>query len=72
MTVLRPTALRNRPAPLHSDSRENHDHHGSHLPGPRRAFPAGRWDDARALLLEMAVSDEYSDFLTLPAYERMP
>jgi malate synthase len=25
-----------------------------------------------ALFLEMAVSDEYSDFLTLPAYERMP
>ena len=24
--------------------------------------------DARALFLEMAVSDEYSDFLTLPAY----
>ena len=36
------------------------------------AFPSGRWDDARALFLEMAVSDEYSDFLTLPAYERMP
>jgi malate synthase len=33
---------------------------------------SGRWDDARALFLEMAVSDEYSDFLTLPAYERMP
>jgi malate synthase len=36
------------------------------------AFPSGRWDDARALFLEMAVADEYSDFLTLPAYERMP
>jgi malate synthase len=36
------------------------------------SFASGRWDDARALFLEMAVSDEYSDFLTLPAYERMP
>ena len=32
----------------------------------------GRWDDARALYAEMALSDEYADFLTLPAYERMP
>ena len=31
-----------------------------------------RWDDARALYAEMALSDEYADFLTLPAYERMP
>jgi malate synthase len=36
------------------------------------AFASGRWDDARSLFLEMAVADEYSDFLTLPAYERMP
>src|SRR3954451_13915599 len=35
------------------------------------AFSA-RWDDARALFTEMALADEYSDFLTLPAYERMP
>src|ERR671926_783017 len=35
-------------------------------------FASGRWDEARALFTEMAVSDEYSDFLTLPAYERMP
>ncbi|HZH20090.1 MAG TPA: malate synthase A, partial [Geodermatophilus sp.] len=34
------------------------------------AFASGRWDDARSLFLEMAVADEYSDFLTLPAYER--
>jgi malate synthase len=32
----------------------------------------GRWDDARALYTEMALADEYADFLTLPAYERMP
>ncbi|MCB0895645.1 MAG: malate synthase A [Nocardioides sp.] len=31
-----------------------------------------RWDDARALYAEMALSEEYADFLTLPAYERMP
>jgi malate synthase len=35
-------------------------------------FSAGRWDDARALFTEMALADEYPDFLTLPAYERMP
>jgi malate synthase len=36
------------------------------------AFAKGRWDDARALFTEMALADEYPDFLTLPAYERMP
>ncbi len=36
------------------------------------AFAGGRWDDARALFLEMALADEFPDFLTLPAYERMP
>jgi malate synthase len=36
------------------------------------AYGGGRWDDARALFTEMAVADEYADFLTLPAYERMP
>jgi malate synthase len=36
------------------------------------AFAKGRWDDATALYREMALSDEFSDFLTLPAYERMP
>src|SRR3954471_16746669 len=33
---------------------------------------SARWDDARALFTEMALADEYPDFLTLPAYERMP
>jgi malate synthase len=28
--------------------------------------------DARALFTEMALSDHYEDFLTIPAYERMP
>jgi malate synthase len=36
------------------------------------AFAKGRWDDARATFAEMALADEYADFLTLPAYERMP
>jgi malate synthase len=36
------------------------------------AFGSGRWDDARALFTEMALADEYKDFLTVPAYERMP
>ena len=36
------------------------------------AFAGGRWDDARALFTEMALADEYADFLTLPAYQRMP
>ena len=36
------------------------------------AFAAGRWDDARALFTEMALADELADFLTIPAYERMP
>jgi len=36
------------------------------------AFASGRWDDARATFTEMALADKYPDFLTLPAYERMP
>ena len=36
------------------------------------AYSDGRWDDARATFTEMALADEYADFLTLPAYERMP
>ena len=30
------------------------------------------WESARSLFTEMALSEEYVDFLTLPAYERMP
>ena len=29
-----------------------------------------RYQSARALFLEVALADEYVDFLTLPAYER--
>jgi malate synthase len=32
----------------------------------------GGYDEARALFVEVAVADDFVDFLTLPAYERMP
>jgi len=32
----------------------------------------GRESDARALFTEMALAEHYEDFLTIPAYERMP
>jgi malate synthase len=32
----------------------------------------GDYTDARALFMEVAVADDFTDFLTLPAYERMP
>jgi malate synthase len=38
----------------------------------RTEGPDRRWDDAKALFAEMALSDDFSEFLTLPAYERMP
>jgi malate synthase len=36
------------------------------------AFASGRWDDARALFTDLALADRLADFLTIPAYERMP
>src|SRR5215217_4206979 len=30
------------------------------------AYASGRWDDARALFTEMALAEEYNDFLTVP------
>jgi len=36
------------------------------------AAPDRRWDDARALFTQMALSETYEDFLTVPAYEQMP
>ncbi|HLL65020.1 MAG TPA: malate synthase A [Micromonosporaceae bacterium] len=33
------------------------------------AFRAGRFDDARSLFEQVALADEFVDFLTLPAYE---
>jgi len=36
------------------------------------AFGEARYDEAQALYREMALSDDFAEFLTLPAYERMP
>ncbi len=36
------------------------------------AFDATRYDQAVALFKEVALADDYAEFLTLPAYERMP
>ena len=36
------------------------------------AYATGRYDDARALFTDMALADDFADFLTLPAYARMP
>jgi len=35
------------------------------------AFEAGKYDEARDLFWEMTVSDDFQEFLTLPAYERL-
>ena len=42
------------------------------LTGEELTALGGDLDPARALFLEVAVADEFVDFLTLPAYERMP
>jgi malate synthase len=36
------------------------------------AFDAERFGQATALFTEVALADNYADFLTIPAYERMP
>ncbi len=36
------------------------------------AFDAARYDQAVSLFKEVALADDYAEFLTLPAYERMP
>ncbi len=36
------------------------------------AFDAERFDQAVALFREVALADDYAEFLTIPAYERMP
>jgi malate synthase len=36
------------------------------------AYDAARFDQARSLFTEVALADDYAEFLTLPAYERMP
>jgi malate synthase len=36
------------------------------------AFDAARFQQAEALFKEVALADDYAEFLTIPAYERMP
>lgn len=36
------------------------------------AFDQARYDQAVSLFTEVALADDYADFLTIPAYERMP
>jgi malate synthase len=36
------------------------------------AFDVAKYDEATALFTEVALADDYADFLTIPAYERMP
>jgi malate synthase len=36
------------------------------------AFDDADYGQASALFTEVALADDYADFLTLPAYERMP
>ena len=36
------------------------------------AFAGGRWDQAREMFTEISLAEDYSDFLTLPAYAAMP
>jgi len=36
------------------------------------AFDQGQFDQAVALFKEVALADDYAEFLTIPAYERMP
>jgi malate synthase len=33
---------------------------------------ASDYDEAKSTFLEVAVADDFAEFLTLPAYERMP
>ncbi len=39
---------------------------------PGGAFDDARYEQAAALFTEVALADDYAEFLTLPAYERMP
>jgi malate synthase len=36
------------------------------------AYDAARYAEAVDLFKEVALADDYAEFLTLPAYERMP
>ena len=35
-------------------------------------FSSGRWEQAREMFVDISLAEEYSDFLTLPAYAAMP
>ena len=37
-----------------------------------KAFTSGRWSEARETFTQMALSEDFPDFLTLPAYAKMP
>ena len=39
---------------------------------PATDFDAERYGQAVALFTEVALADDFADFLTIPAYERMP
>ena len=51
------------------DRRGGRSHQG---PVGDEAFANGRWEDARGLFTEMALAEDFEEFLTIPAYERMP
>ena len=36
------------------------------------AYAAGHYDEAAALFDHLTASDDFADFLTLPAYARLP
>ena len=36
------------------------------------AFESGRWTDARTVFTEVALVDDFADFLTIPAYALLP
>jgi malate synthase len=40
--------------------------------GAAEEFDAQRYGQATALFTEVALADSFADFLTIPAYERMP
>jgi malate synthase len=35
------------------------------------SFEAGKFDEAKALFRELCVQDQFTEFLTLPAYEQI-
>jgi malate synthase len=37
----------------------------------KKAFVQGRWEEAKALFLQLAEQDEFEEFLTVPGYERL-